>query len=73
MASPWKNMAREIEQLREMGCEVVLSRRNHFRVTLNGRFVGQLPGTPHDPRCGMLSVYAIRRRIRQLQNEGVAT
>lgn len=70
MASPWHNSQSEIQACLDLGCEVVLTRKSHFKVTYEGKFVGTLAGTPHSEKAGLARLSHIRRNIARIQEKG---
>ena len=56
-----KDMKRIIRALEDQGFDVKRTKSGHHRVTLNGRYVTTLAGTPSDRR-GLLNALAAAKR-----------
>jgi hypothetical protein len=58
-----------IEWARELGCKVERTRKNHFRVTYRGHWVGNVAGTPSSSRSPINDAKRIARNINKLKKE----
>lgn len=59
-----------IRWARHRGCDVAMARSGHYRVTLDGRYVGTIAATPSDRRTLLNDRAFIRRRLNAMRAGG---
>lgn len=59
-----------IARIEAVGGEVIRGRHNHFKVYYEGRWVGNLPGTPSDRRQELNDIARLRRNGLPIKKRG---
>lgn len=50
-----------LKTLEEQGCEIVHTKKNHYKIFFNGQWITTLPGTPSDWRSLRNCIAPIKR------------
>lgn len=58
-----------VDWARRLGCEVVLTRRGHYKVKLDGRLIAVMASTPSDRRSMKNARAQIRRGIKKMRSK----